>query len=130
MLEWIVTALLLIGAIFMVLAAIGLVRMPDVFMRMQTNTKSATLGVGCVFLAVALHFGDLSVSARAFSVVLFTFLTAPVAAHALGRAAYIADQPLWEKTVIDELRGQYDRQTHRLKSRAEDTEPHDRSTDS
>ncbi len=106
--------LMLIGAAFLLLAGAGVVRMPDLFMRMQAATKASTLGVGCIVLAVAMHFGDLGVTTRALATILFIFLTAPVAAHVIARASYFVGVPLWEGTIIDELRGHYDRRTHRL----------------
>ena len=54
--EWITSALMLMGATFMLLAAIGITRMPDLYTRMQPATKAATLGVGCMLMAVAVHF--------------------------------------------------------------------------
>lgn len=93
------------GGIFLLLAAVGVTRMPDLYTRMQTATKAATLGVGCTLLAVAFHFHDLGTTARALAIVLFVFLTAPVGAHMIGRAAYLAGVPLWEKTEVDEMQG-------------------------
>jgi multicomponent Na+:H+ antiporter subunit G len=75
-------------------------------MRMQAATKAATLGAGCMLLAVAIHFGELTVVARAMLVTAFVFLTAPVAAHMIARAAYSVGTPLWQGTIADELRGQ------------------------
>lgn len=112
-------ALLIIGAVFLLAAAIGVVRMPDLFTRMQTATKAATLGIGCILLAVALHMNDLGVALRAFFTIVFFFLTAPVAAHMIARAAYFIGVPLWKQTIVDELRGHYDKSTHTLRS-AED----------
>jgi multicomponent Na+:H+ antiporter subunit G len=54
----------LIGVAFMLKAAIGVVRMPNLFMRLHCSTKSATLGVSCVMLGAALHFGAVEVWAR------------------------------------------------------------------
>jgi multicomponent Na+:H+ antiporter subunit G len=99
-------ALIVLGGLFMLLAGVGVARMPDMFMRMQAATKAATLGVGCMLLAVALHFGDLGVATRALLVTAFVFLTAPVAAHVMARAAYSVGVPLWEGTFCDELRDQ------------------------
>jgi multicomponent Na+:H+ antiporter subunit G len=110
------SVLLLIGALFMFLAALGVLRMPDVFMRMHSSTKSATLGVGCVLLGVALYFDNFTVAVRALAVIVFLFGTAPVAAHMLGRAAYFSGVPLWEGTLSDDLRGCYDSETHILAS--------------
>jgi multicomponent Na+:H+ antiporter subunit G len=102
----------------MVLAAVGLVRLPDLFTRMQASTKASTLGVACMLLAVAIYFGTLGVTTRALLVIVFFFLTMPVAAHMIGRAAYFSGIPLWQNTVVDELRGSYDPRTHTLQSHA------------
>ncbi len=101
----IITSLLLVfGGLFMFLAGVGVARMPDLFMRMQAATKAATLGSGCMLLAVAVHFADLGVATRALLVIAFIFLTAPVAAHVIGNAAYSVGVPLWQGSVVDELR--------------------------
>ena len=107
-------ALTLMGAAFGLLAAAGVIRMPDLFMRMQAATKASTLGIGCIMLAVAVHFGEVAMTTRALAAICFVFLTAPVAAHMIARASYFVGVPLWEGTIIDELRGHYDRRTHRL----------------
>jgi multicomponent Na+:H+ antiporter subunit G len=96
-------ALLVLGAALMALGAFGLVRLPDVYLRMSASSKAATLGVALVLAGAALHFGTAAVLGRAMVVAAFLFLTAPVAAHAIGRAAYRRRSPLWEGTVADEL---------------------------
>ena len=116
--EAIAAVLIVIGATFMLLAAIGIVRMPDLFTRMQTATKGGSLGVVCTFLSVAVYFGEFAVTSRALLIIAFSFLTAPVAAHMIARAAYFVGYRLWEETVIDELRGHYDLRTHALDSGA------------
>lgn len=113
------TVLMLIGAFFMLVAALGVVRLPDVFMRLHSSTKSATLGVGCIMLGAAIHFGDLGLGAQSLAIVVFLLATAPVAAHLLGRAAYLSGVPLWEKTLSDELQGRYDETRHDLASPTE-----------
>jgi len=100
----------------MVIAAVGVLRMPDLFMRLHCNTKSATLGVGCLMLGAALYFGEAAIWARSLAVIVFLFATAPVAAHMLGRAAYFAGVALWDGTLSDELHGRYDPGTHVLAS--------------
>jgi multicomponent Na+:H+ antiporter subunit G len=110
------SVLMLIGAVLMLLAAIGVLRMPDVFTRMQASTKAASLGSGTALLAVALHFGELGVVVRALLAVAFIFLTAPISAHMIARAAYFIGVPIWERSVIDDLEGRYDRKEHRLDS--------------
>jgi multicomponent Na+:H+ antiporter subunit G len=109
-------AFLLVAAAFMLLAAMGITRMPDLLSRLQTATKAASLGLGCAVVAAAFHFGDFGVAARALAIMFFGFLTVPIAAHMIGRAAYFTGEPLWEGTIMDELRGRYDIRTHELHS--------------
>ena len=116
MAEIIALGFMLVGAIFTFIAALGVVRLPDLFMRMHANTKSATLGVGFIMLGAAVYFGDVTVTTRALAVILFLMITAPISSHLLARAAYFSGVPLWEKTLSDELRGHYDLKTHQLQS--------------
>jgi len=104
------------GAAFLLLAAVGVLRLPDIFMRIQASAKASTLGIGCVFLGLAVHFGEISVTSRALLTIVFLFLTAPIAAHMIGRAAYIVGVPMWRGTIRDDLRGQYDRENGILSS--------------
>jgi multicomponent Na+:H+ antiporter subunit G len=114
--ELLAAALVLVGAVLMLLAGLGVVRMPDLFTRMQAATKAASLGSGTALLAVALHFDDLSVIIRALLAIAFIFLTAPISAHMIARAAYFMGVAIWERSVIDDLEGRYDRKNHRLES--------------
>ncbi|HEX5084687.1 MAG TPA: monovalent cation/H(+) antiporter subunit G [Blastocatellia bacterium] len=106
--------LMLIGAFFMFVATVGVARMPDLFLRMSATSKSATLGAACILLAAAVHFNDFGIITRAVATIAFLFMTAPVAAHRIGRAAYFLGVPLWEGTTRDDLRGKYDEKTHLL----------------
>jgi len=103
MTEVLTTALVLVGAAFVLIAAIGLLRMPDLLMRMHAATKAGSLGAGLLLGAVALAFSDAGVTVRALATIGFLFLTAPVSAHVIGRAAYRSGVRLWEKTCLDEL---------------------------
>jgi multicomponent Na+:H+ antiporter subunit G len=102
--EQISAVLLVVGACFMLLAGLGVLRLPDLFMRLQAATKASTLGLGCIMLGVAVHFQDLAVTTRAVLVIAFFFLTAPVGAYLIARAAYAVGVPLWKGTITDELR--------------------------
>lgn len=99
----------LAGAAFSLLASVGVLRMPDVFTRMQASTKASTLGLGCLLLGTAVQMGDLGAFIRVASIGAFVLLTTPVAGHVIARASYSADVPLWEGTVIDERRRDADR---------------------
>lgn len=112
--EIVSAVLLTIGVVFMLIAAFGVLRMPDVFLRMSASTKAATLGVGGVLLAAAVHFRELGIASRTIAIIVFTMLTVPVAAHMIGRAAYRNGVGLWSGTVLDELEGKYDPETGEL----------------
>ena len=86
----IVTALLwLAGSVFALLAAVGVLRMPDVFTRMQASTKASTLGLGCLLAGAALQMGDLASFIRVASIGAFVLLTTPVAGHVIARASVL-----------------------------------------
>jgi multicomponent Na+:H+ antiporter subunit G len=114
--EIFVSVLLLSGASFMILAAVGILRLPDLPTRMHASTKAGALGAMLIMGGVALHFGDSAVSARAVAFIVFILLTAPVAAHVIGRAGYFTGVELWKGTTKDQLRERYDPDTHRLNS--------------
>lgn len=125
-------SLMIFGAAMILISALGVVRMPDLYLRMSASTKSATLGVGTILLGVAIHFNELGVASRAIATIFFILLTAPVAAHMMGRAAYFNGVPLWDGTRYDELKGRYDIKTHTLvgpdktpnpKPKTEDAQP-------
>lgn len=93
---------MVVGSLFMVLAAVGVFRMPDLYTRMHAASKVGTVGVICVMLSVALHFGDLGIATRAILIILFFLITAPVAAHMIARSAYFARTPMWKGSVVNE----------------------------
>jgi multicomponent Na+:H+ antiporter subunit G len=102
MIDLVTAVLWLAGAAFALLAAIGVLRLPDVFTRMQASTKASTLGLGCLLIGAALQLGDFGSLIRTISIGAFLLLTTSVAAHVIARASYLANIPLWEGTVVDE----------------------------
>lgn len=105
----------------MLLAAVGIVRLPDLPTRMHASTKAGAMGAMFTMAGVAFFFADGVVLARAFAIVVFILITSPIAAHVIGRAGYFIGTPLWSGTVKDELQDNYDPQTHTLKSGYEDS---------
>ena len=95
--------LMLIGSIFCLVAAVGIVRLPDPLTRMHAATKAGTLGAGLLLLAEAVFYCQLGVSLRAATVIALLLLTAPVAAHLVGRSSYRSGVSLSDRTWIDEL---------------------------
>jgi multicomponent Na+:H+ antiporter subunit G len=100
--EWVIGFLCLTGAFFALIAGLGVLRLPDVLIRMHASTKAGTLGCGLILAAVALNFQEVSVTAKVVAGVLFLLLTAPIAAHMIGRAAVHTRVPLWRTRIDDE----------------------------
>lgn len=130
MIEVLVSFFVLSGASLMLLASIGIIRLPDLPTRMHASTKSGALGTSLIMIAVALAFTETVVTARALAIISFIILTSPVAAHVIGRAGYFVGVPLWDGTVKDALKDNYNPDTHFLSSGYENQEvkkPHDDS---
>jgi multicomponent Na+:H+ antiporter subunit G len=106
--ELLICILMVCGTLFIFIAACGLLRLPDLFMRLACTAKSATVGVGLLLVAMAWHFGELDITSRALATVFFLLLTSPVASHRIARVAYIDGIRLWKGTFLDELQGHYD----------------------
>jgi multicomponent K+:H+ antiporter subunit G len=87
--EYIVASLILLGAVFALLGSVGLARLPDFFTRLHGPTKATTLGVGAMVLASAIYFTATQpgFSLHEIAVMVFLFITAPVTAHLLAKAA-------------------------------------------
>lgn len=103
MTEILVSILLIAGSLFTLVAALGVVRMPDLYMRLSGASKASTLGAALILSGVAPAFGEVGATTKLAAIILFLFLTAPVAAHMIARAAYRTGTPLWKGTHVDEL---------------------------
>jgi len=100
-----------LGTAFLLLAAVGVVRMPDLFTRLQASSKAGTLGAALLLGGAAVFFADGPITVRLGMIGVFLVLTAPVAAHALARVGYLAGPP--DGSSVDELAGRYG-DDHRL----------------
>jgi len=96
--------LISIGLFFDFVGCLGLVRLPDVYNRLQAATKCITLGTCSILFGTFLMSGFTAIGIKALLCAVFLILTSPVSAHALARAAYKSGVKLWEKSVIDEYK--------------------------
>jgi len=112
--EVFVQAFILAGSVFMLLAGIGVLRMPDLYMRLSTVTKGSTMGIFLLLVGVMIEFHTLGVFIKVLAVLVFGLVTSPVAAHMVSRAAYFQGVELWEGTQVDEIAGRYEIQHHGL----------------
>jgi multicomponent Na+:H+ antiporter subunit G len=92
---------IIIGLIFNIFGCIGLIRLPDVYNRLQATTKCVTLGTCSILLGTIVIRGFGPTGVKALLCIIFLILTAPVAAHALSRGAHISGVKLWGKSVCD-----------------------------
>lgn len=99
--ETVVELLVLVGAMFVLLAGLGVLRFPDVYARMHAVTKASTLGIALIGIAAALSLEG--GRAKALAAVAFIFITAPSAAHFIGRTAYFAEGIQIELAGPDDL---------------------------
>lgn len=103
------------GVFFMVVSSVGLVRLPDLYTRVHAAGKAGTLGIVGVLLGVGVYYiANPSVVFEMVALVAFFFLTAPVAAHMLDRAAFLTGVKPMEGTAPNELKGRYDPETRQL----------------
>ncbi|NRQ14015.1 monovalent cation/H(+) antiporter subunit G [Ensifer sesbaniae] len=98
-----VAALLIVGAVFSLLAAIGILRFPDLYTRMHAASKAGTIGSGLLLLAAGVHSLDAAILIRALAGFFFFVLTAPISAHLLAKAAHQAGYKLTKLSVVDQL---------------------------
>ncbi|GLR64629.1 Na+/H+ antiporter subunit G [Marinospirillum insulare] len=98
--ELAISFFVLLGGLFMLIGSIGLARLPDFYMRLHAPTKATTLGVGSLLIASMLFF---SIKNSMFSIhevliTIFLFITAPVSAHMMAKAALHVDTQTLERT--------------------------------
>ncbi|MEQ8549978.1 MAG: monovalent cation/H(+) antiporter subunit G [Cyclobacteriaceae bacterium] len=94
---------ILSGSVFMLISAVGLIRLPDFYIRNSASTKAATLGLGLILAGTALFFNQIMVFIEIFAIFLFVFMIAPLAAHIVARAAFKDNIPFWKKTNLVEI---------------------------
>lgn len=106
--DLVLALLVLAGAGFALVAAIGIWRLPDSLMRMHASSKAGTLGGSLLFFAVALGIGEFDAAVRALAGIAFLLFTTPIASHLIARATYLLGVPRDPRQVRDDLEGRYD----------------------
>ncbi|WP_428085944.1 Na+/H+ antiporter subunit G [Candidatus Thioglobus sp.] len=103
MLDWILATLVLMGAFFTLVGSIGLYKLPDFYMRLHGPTKATTLGAGAILIASMLYFSfsTQTPSLHEILVTIFLFITAPVSAHLMAKAALHVKLKTVKRTQYD-----------------------------
>lgn len=94
-------AIIVIGVLFDIFGCIGLVRLPDIYNRLQAATKCVTLGTCLILAGSAVMAGSTATVLKCVLCLVFLVITSPTAAHALARGAHVSGVKLWERSVID-----------------------------
>ncbi len=102
--SWVIAILIAAGSAFAFIAALGVLRMPDFYMRMHAATKAGAFGALLLLLAAALHFGTLRAAITSLAVIVFFYATTPVAAQTLAESAYRRGVKLWNRSLTDRLK--------------------------
>ena len=114
--------LIYIGIIFIVIAAVGIIKMPDVYTRMSAASKAVTFGTGFILLGLVVHFNDTVVFLKVAGIFIFLLFSISVAAHVIGLSAYKDKTPMTSLTFLDELKDEIARDDAPARMENPDTE--------
>lgn len=103
--EIIISVLVLCGSIFLLGAAVGIIRFPDTYCRMHALGKGSTMGIICLMLAGFIYFlwSGVDVCIQSLLALFFIAISSPIGGHMISKAAYHYGVPLWEGSVRDDL---------------------------
>lgn len=87
MIDVLIGIFLLLGGFFALVAAIGVLRLPDVLTRMHASTKAGILGSSLILIGGAIYLHEIDITVRVVAIILFLMLTSPIGAHMIGRAS-------------------------------------------
>jgi len=103
MIDWIVFILLILGALFILISAIGILRLPDLFMRMHATTKTNSIGITLILIATMFTFPDYTNVLKGLLIIIFIYLTSPLGAHMIGKSGLIRNIKKWQEYVRDDF---------------------------
>ncbi len=110
MIEILGVTIISIGVLFYIFGCIGLVRLPDIYNRLQAATKCVTVGTCFILAGSLIVLGSVAGTVKGIICIAFILITSPTAAHALARASHRSGVKLWERSVVD--RYEEDRRAH------------------
>ena len=103
MAEWIAFFALILGALFVLVSAIGILRLPDLYMRMHATTKTTSMGITGILIAVMILFPDFSTILKGLLIIVFIYLTTPLGAHMIAKAGIMLNIKKWKRYVRDDI---------------------------
>jgi multicomponent Na+:H+ antiporter subunit G len=103
--EIICSILVLTGAFFMLVSSIGIIRLPDFYIRNSASTKAVILGLTLILIGVGIFYNKILIFLEVIAILFFISLIMPLAAHIIARAACKTNVPFWKKTILREYKG-------------------------
>jgi multicomponent Na+:H+ antiporter subunit G len=101
--EIISSVLVVCGSLFLLIASIGILKLPDFYIRNSAITKAITFGLSLMLIGISLYYYTIAVSLKIAGIIFFIFLTSPVSGHVISRAAWKNKVPFWKETDINDF---------------------------
>ena len=98
------------GVIFIVISSIGILRLPDFYIRISVITKAITLGITLILIGIGIYFNDLVIASKVITIITFMMITSPLSAHIIARAATKNKVAFWKKTILKDFQPYLDKQ--------------------
>lgn len=103
--EIVCSVLILLGSLFMLISSIGIIRLPDFYIRNSASTKAVILGLALILFGVGIYYNNILIFLEVIAILFFISLIMPLSAHIIARAACKNKVPFWENTILKEMRG-------------------------
>lgn len=104
MTEWLAFAAFIAGALFILISAIGLLRLPDLFMRMHASTKTTSMGFTLILIGVIVAFPAPGTVIKSLLIIIFIYLTTPLGTHMVGKSGHLLGIKQWRHAVRDDMK--------------------------
>lgn len=102
MIEIIASIFLLSGTTFMLIASVGIIRLPDFYIRMSVVTKASTVGLALLLTGIGIYFDTLDIIIKVIAIAVFIVLSSPISSHIIVKAASFIRVPFWDKTDLSD----------------------------
>jgi multicomponent Na+:H+ antiporter subunit G len=101
--EWLIFSVLILGALFVLISAIGLLRLPDLYMRMHATTKTTSMGVTLILAGIIMAYPEVTIVIKGLLIIIFIYLTAPLGTHMISKAGHLLNIKKWDRYVEDDM---------------------------
>ena len=111
--EILCSVMILTGVLFMLISSIGIIRLPDFYIRNSASTKAVVLGLALILFGVGIYYNNIMIFLEVIAILFFISLIMPLAAHIIARAAYKNKVPFWKNTILKDMKNYYEEEEKR-----------------